>query len=109
MSHSLSEEPFQHDAYGISKNSIHTHTRLVPPSLSAIQARDKDGRRLIRRARLHLIIRTLSLSALLTLVLVCRTALVALQYLLLAYQLLVCEVSPVLGKHVICRHARNMF
>lgn len=79
----------------------------MSPSLSAIQARDEDGRRLIRRARLHLIVRTFTLSALLTLVLVRRTALVALQYLLLTNQLFVCEVSPVLGKHVVCGHARN--
>ena len=82
---------------------------LVFPTLSAVQTRNKDRRRLIRRTGLHLIVRALALVTPIALVFIRRLALVPLQNLLLPDKLFVGQLLPPFGKHIIGRHRRNLF
>ena len=80
---------------------------MLPP-LPAIQTGDKDGRRLIRGPRLHLIIGTLALVAPITLIFVRGLALVPLQNFLFPNELFVRQLLPPLREHVIGSHRGNM-
>ena len=80
---------------------------MLPP-LSAIQTGDKDGRGLICRPRLHLIIRALPLVAPITLVFIRGLTLIPLQNLLFPNELLVGQFLPPLREHIIGGHGGNM-
>ena len=80
----------------------------VLPPLPAIQTGNKDGGRFIGRPRLEFVIGTLPLVTPAALVRVGRPGLVALENLLFPHKVLVGEFGPVLGKHFIGRHGRNV-
>ena len=87
---------------------IYSVPRLLSPVFSAIQASNEDGHRLIRRARLHLIIRALAFITLLAEEDVRRHGPIALQLPLLAGLLIVELRLPPRRIQLVAVHRREV-